>query len=506
MTRHLAGQVRHRVLHLERLLHESRQLEQALDVLAPVLGQQRAPATAQPEGEEIAGHQGGGEGLGGGDPDLGAGVGVEGAGGLARQRGADHVRDAHDRGALGPGGLDRAQGVRGLSGLRERDDEGLRAHHRVAVAELGPDVDLGGDPGQALHHEAPDDGRVIGGAARDQDDSLNARDHVGIELHVGQHHRAPFELDAPPHGVGGGARLLEDLLQHEMSVTPLLGHDRVPQDAARRPQHRGAVEVGDLDPGAGDDRDVPVLQHHHVAGVGEDGRDVGGEEGLVLAEPHHHAARAELGRDQPVGHAPVEDDHRVGAAQLAERAADRLVEPRGVLEMPLHQVGDDLGVGLRLEDVPLGLQALLDRQVVLDDAVVHHDQLARAVGVGVCVLVGGASVGGPAGVTEADGAIDRALSENALQYLDAPGGPPDLEPLGPDHRRARRVVPAVLEALQALDHDVDRALVPDVADDSTHGPTPRAWPSCPCACARPIPRGFPGARGPPPASPAARSW
>ena len=76
------------------------------------------------------------------------------------------------------------------------------------------------------------------------------------------------------------------------------------------------------------------------------------------------------------------------------------------------------------------------------------------------------------------------------------------------HRDSRGIVPAVLEALQALDHDVDRALVPDVADDSTHEPTPRAWSCrpCPSACARPSPRASPGVRGPPPASPAARSW
>ncbi len=83
MTRELAGHLGHRVLHLERLLHEPRQLEQALDVLAPVLGQQRAPAPPQPEGEQIESHQRRGEGLGGGHPDLGAGVGVERAGGLA---------------------------------------------------------------------------------------------------------------------------------------------------------------------------------------------------------------------------------------------------------------------------------------------------------------------------------------------------------------------------------------------------------------------------------------
>ncbi len=122
------------------------------------------------------------------------------------------------------------------------------------------------------------------------------------------------------------------------------------------------------------------------------------------------------------------------------------------------------------------------------------------------VVVGGPAVGGPAGVPEADGAVDGPLAEEALQHLDAPGGPPDLQPLRPDHRDARRIVAAVLEPPKALQDDVGRALGADVAHDAAHGPTPRAWAWRPSACARPIPRGSPGGRAPPPGIPAARSW
>src|SRR5207245_6631722 len=47
--------------------------------------------------------------------------------------------------------------------------------------------------------------------------------------------------------------------------------------------------------------------------------------------------------------------------------------------------------------------------------------------------------------------------------------PADLEPLGADHGHARRVVAAVLEPLEAVEDDVHRALVADVADDPAHG-------------------------------------
>ena len=53
----------------------------------------------------------------------------------------------------------------------------------------------------------------------------------------------------------------------------------------------------------------------------------------------------------------------------------------GGLEFILNDVGDDFGVGFRLEDVALGDERVLEREVVLDDAVVHDDERSGAVAV-----------------------------------------------------------------------------------------------------------------------------
>ena len=261
----------------------------------------------------------------------------------------------------------------------------------------------------------------------------------------GEDDGAALGLHAPAHRVGGGARLLVDLLQHEVAVAALLGEDRIPLDADRGALDRRAVEMADLHSMARHHRQILVLEDDDVARVGEDGGDVGGEERLVLAEAHHHAARPLLGGDQAVRALLRQHDDGVGAAQLAERAPHRLVQARRVGEMPLDEMGDHLRVGLGAEAMALGLQALLDGQVVLDDAVVHDDEVARAVGVGMRVLVGGAAVGGPARVADADAAPQRTLAQEALQHLDAAGGAPDLQPLRADHRDARRIIAAVLE-------------------------------------------------------------
>ena len=236
----------------------------------------------------------------------------------------------------------------------------------------------------------------------------------GSSADVGQHHGAALRLHASAQRVGHRARLLVDLLQHEVPVAALLGQDRIPEDADRRPLDGRAVELGDLDAVTGHHRHVLVLEHDDVAGVGEDGGDVGGDERLALAESDHHAAGAVLGRDQPVGGVPGQHHDGVGAAQLAERAPYRLLEPRRVAQMALDQMGDDLGVGLRGEAMAVGLELLLDGQVVLDDPVVHDDEVARPVGVGMRVLVGGAAVGRPARVADADRAAHRDARAGGL--------------------------------------------------------------------------------------------
>ena len=60
-----------------------------------------------------------------------------------------------------------------------------------------------------------------------------------------------------------------------------------------------------------------------------------------------------------------------------------------------------LRIGLGAEQHPLRLQLLPQAAVVLDDAVLHHRQTARAIEVGVGVALLRLAVGGPAGMADA---------------------------------------------------------------------------------------------------------
>ena len=144
----------------------------------------------------------------------------------------------------------------------------------------------------------------------------------------------------------------------------------------------------------------------------EDGGHVGGDEHLAFAEADGHPAGvAQAGRDQRVGLARRKGDDGAGPAQLAQGQAHGLGQRALRAVVKADQVGDDLGVGIRAKLDALGLQLGAQLAEVLDDAVLHHDHAAVAVGMRVGVALAGPAVRRPAGVADANLAGDRRLGQ-----------------------------------------------------------------------------------------------
>ena len=99
----------------------------------------------------------------------------------------------------------------------------------------------------------------------------------------------------------------------------------------------------------------------------------------------------------------------------------------GLQVMLLDQVRDDFGVGFGGEFVAFGGQLLLEREIVLDNAVVHHHDFSGAVAVGMGVFFGGTAVGGPAGVSDAVGAVERLEADDFFQIAQLAFGAADLQ-------------------------------------------------------------------------------
>ena len=205
---------------------------------------------------------------------------------------------------------------------------------------------------------------------------------------------------------------------------------------------------------ADDERGVAARADHDAGGVRVDG-----EQGEGALQP------------------PADPAHRLG--QLAPAPGRPRPRP-GPRQLRLEQVGGGLGVGVADELDAVGLQLGPQLGEVLDDAVVDHGDPAAGRAVRVRVAVGRTAVGGPAGVPDAGraggdpgrvvAAVHRPSASALLQVGQLAGPLAGQQRAVVDHGHAGRVVPAVLQPPQAVQHDAERRSGARVPHDSAHGP------------------------------------
>src|SRR5207253_2288667 len=116
------------------------------------------------------------------------------------------------------------QRVGRLAALRYGDAERARVDQRLAVAELARQIDLDRDAGERLDHQLAGDRGVPAGPAGDHVHLVEVPHHLRVELAAVEVDVALLDRGPPADGVGQGARLLVDLLVHEVLVAVLLGH------------------------------------------------------------------------------------------------------------------------------------------------------------------------------------------------------------------------------------------------------------------------------------------
>src|SRR5262249_54010727 len=141
-------------------------------------------------------------------------------------------------------------------------------------------------------------------------------------------------------------------------------------------------------------------------------------------------------------------------------------------ELEREQVGYALGVGVAGEVDAARLQVGAQLAEVLDDPVVDHGYPVVVRAVWVCVAVGRAAMGGPAGMADPGGTLTqsgcRVLDQRLLQVGEL-AGPLLGQQDAVDNSDAGRVVAAVLQATKAVEHDSQRRATTGVTHDATHG-------------------------------------
>ena len=185
----------------------------------------------------------------------------------------------------------------------------------------------------------------------------------------------------------------------------------------------------------------------------QNARHVRCDKGLALAHADHHR-RPRARHDDLVRLGRRKNAQRKGAGQQLHCPPHRILKLDwlarclGIFLHLLDQVRNDLGVGLGNELVALADQLVLQLQVVLHNAVVHHHDSSRAVAMRMGILFRGSAMCGPAGMANAKGAFERVAMQHFFKVAQLPGSAANTQrgARWAADCNTRRVVTAIFEA------------------------------------------------------------
>ncbi len=223
--------------------------------------------------------------------------------------------------------------------------------------------------------------------------------------------------------------------------------------------------VADLHAGAGDHDGVAVLEIGDRVGERRQRDGVGAEIHLAVAVADRER-RALARADQQVLLALEQERERERAAQPRQRRRHRVGRRAAVLHFAGDEMGDDLGVGLGAEFRAVLLELLAQLAEVLDDAVVHDRKPVGGMRMGVAL--GRPAVGRPAGVADADRALERLALELGFEIAKLALGAAARQAAAFQRGHAGGVIAAIFEALERIDQLHRDRLAAEDADNSAH--------------------------------------
>ena len=232
-------------------------------------------------------------------------------------------------------------------------------------------------------------------------EAFDLLDLGGTELDIFERHLAVFKRDAAAESIRQGARLIVNFLEHEMGVAVLARRHRVPSDLFDRSVNRFAFAVQQAIGAQHHLADLAVFQKRHFTRVIQQRGNIRSDKRFAFA-PADHDRRRIFRHDQSRGVAPVEKKQGVRTVDFAQRAAHGVEKIHAALDFFGDQMGDDLAIRLRAEvGAALG-QLLFQFEIIFNDAIMNHDDVAGAVRMGIGFRR--PAMSRPARVADADGA------------------------------------------------------------------------------------------------------
>ena len=404
-----------------------------------------------------------GEGLGGSHANLRPGQCQGGDVTFARNGGGRHVDDSHQVLALLLGVAQGGQRIRRLARLRDNQRQPARLHRGLAIAELGGDINIHGHPGVTLEPVFAGQARQIAGATGRYGEAIefgNVKTKLERQAHLLLGHVEVMRQCAGDH-----FRLLVNFLGHEVAVIALVDHMRAGQRPDFRARHLLIEGIVDLRAGPVEHDPIAVIEIGDGFGERSQGKGVRAQIHLVLAMAHRQG-RTLAGTNQQVFLAIKQERQCKRSMQARQRGGDCLNRRLALIQRLRDEVGNGFRIRFGDKNMALGLQFLPQRTEILDNPVMHHRDAGA--GMGVRVVFGRAAMGGPAGMADADMALQGVVVQPRRQIFQLALRPHPLQMAIFQRRNARRIIAAIFETLERIDNLFRDGILAQYTDNSTH--------------------------------------
>ncbi len=179
------------------------------------------------------------------------------------------------------------------------------------------------------------------------------------EISIGSRYTlASIERNTALNGVANGTRLFVYLLEHEVFKAALLRHDRVPGDPLLGRLNDVSVKIGNANRLFREDRNLAVAEKKDVARMLQNWRNIGRDKKFTVAQTDNDR-RPFANRNDHIRLVDRDDREGENTAKFLHGFSDRHLE-RQIFRVDImpDQVSNDLGVGLGVKLVALGLKPL----------------------------------------------------------------------------------------------------------------------------------------------------
>ena len=151
----------------------------------------------------------------------------------------------------------------------------------------------------------------------------------------------------------------------------------------------------------------------------------------------------------------MDDGNSVGADHLSQGLSQRFNEGGaiaggGAVECLADEMGQNLGVRLRVENMPALLELFAEGLVILDDSVVNEMELSGLVRMRVGIVARHRAVCRPPGVADAGLAANGKFFDFRGEIRDAADGFSHLDAAGVQECQTSRIIASVFEAAKSV--------------------------------------------------------